>query len=80
MTTENKQNVTYRRQRYRNKERKLEITPDLVDSVPEFIEENMEDAKDGRSKEEKFAQLLLKSVHDLSKRIEEMGQRISNSS
>ena len=40
----------------------------------------MEHTKDGRSKEEKFSQLLLKSVQDLSKRIEEMGQRISNSS
>ena len=40
----------------------------------------MDDAKDGRRKEEEFAQLLLESVQDLSKRIEEMGQRIINSS
>ena len=66
MTTENKQNETYKRQRYKSREMKLEITPDLVDSVPEVIEEKMEDAKDGRSKEEEFAQLLLKSVEDLS--------------
>ena len=66
MTTENKENVTYRRKIYRSRERKLEITPDLVDSVPEVIEEKMEDAKDGRSKEEVFAQLLLTSVQDLS--------------
>ena len=73
MTPENKQNVTYWRKRYKSRERKLEIIPDLVDSVPEVTEEKMENAKYGRSKEEDFDQLLLKSVQDLSMRIEEMG-------
>ena len=66
MTLENKHNITYQRQRYRSRERKLEITPDSVDSVPEVIEEKTKDTQYGRRKEEEFAQLLLKSIQDLS--------------
>ena len=51
MTLEDKQNVTYRRQRYRRRERELEITLDLVDNVPVVAKEKMGDAEGERSKE-----------------------------
>ena len=78
MTPERKQNVTYRRQRYKSKERRLEITSDQVDSIPEVVEREMEHIEDGRNEEKEFAHLLLKLIQDLSNRIEEMCYRLSN--
>ena len=63
ITPEDRQNVTYRRQRYRSKEQQLEITHDLVTAEPEVEETNIRDNEgDKREEEEEFSQLLLKAV------------------
>lgn len=72
MTLEDKQNVTYRRQRYKRRERKLEITPDPVMTEPEVEEANMGGNEGDKTNEEKdFAHLLLKSVQTCPKTLKE---------
>jgi len=74
MTPEDRQNVTYQRQRHWSRERQWQITPDPVTTEPKVVETNMGDNEgDKRSRDEEFAHLLLKAVQDLSKNIEEMG-------
>lgn len=79
MTSEDRQNMTHRRQRYRRRERQLEITPDPVTTEPEVEETNIGDNEgDKREEEKEFYELLLKAVQDLSRNIEGMGQRNGN--
>jgi len=70
MTPKDQQNMTHERQRYRSRERQLQITPDPMIVEPEAERPNMGDNEgDKRSKEEEFAQHLLKAVQDLSIRV-----------
>ena len=74
MTPKDKQNVAYWRQRYKSRERELEITPDLATIELEVVETRMGDVEgEKKSKEDQYSHLLLKAVQDLSKNIKEMG-------
>lgn len=76
MTPEDQQNVTHWRQRYRSKERKLQITLDRVIVELEVERPNMGDNEgDKRSKVEEFAQHVLKAVQDFSKGITALRQQ-----
>ena len=74
MTPEDRQNVTYRRQRYRSRERRLEITPDQVDNIPVEEGRGKTPMEEERDDGKEFAQLL-KSMQELTKRIEEIRQK-----
>lgn len=65
MALENRQNVTYQRQRYQSRERELEITPDTVE--PEHAVEEV-NIGEPRSKEEAAFDSLLKALNDLARR------------
>lgn len=67
MTLEDKQNIKYRRQRYKSRERKLEITPNTETLALEVKGPTMGYNRNDRvSKEEEFAQHPLKVIHDFS--------------
>ena len=72
MTPEEKSYICYRGRKYRDRERRLQITygeGDCVLVVDAEQEEPMADDSDAK----KFGELLLKSVQDLSRQIEVMG-------
>jgi len=69
MSEEDRQNITYRRQRYRSRERELEITPDTKDMGKAVVAKNMGDPK---SREEMAFDSLLKALNDLVKGQKEM--------
>ena len=77
MTPPRKPYVTYQGRKYKDQKWRLEATfgeGDCVLVVGAEEEEPMEEEKDeGRE----FGELLLKSVQELSRRIEEMGQKFT---
>lgn len=76
MTPENKKDITYRRQRYKSRERQLQITPDTETLELEVEGPAMgENLNDRVSKEEEFSQHLLKAIHDLSRGNDEVRQQ-----
>ena len=72
MTFGEKEYITYRKHRYRSRERRLEPTFGEGDCVPV---EDAEEAPiaDEVDDEKEFGNLLLKFVQELSRKIEEMG-------
>ena len=77
MTPARKPYITYQGKRYKDQERQLEATfgeSDCISVVDIEEEEPMAKQKD-EGKE--FRELLLKSVQELLRRIEEMGQRFN---
>jgi len=67
MSEEDRQNITYRRQRYWSREKELEITPDTKDRG-----KAVEDMGEPKSKEEIAFDNLLKALSDLAKGQKEM--------
>jgi len=64
MSEEDRQNITYRRQRYWSRERELEITSDTKEHGKAVI---VEDMVEPRSKEDMAFDNLLKALSDLAK-------------
>ena len=80
MTPIGKPYIYYRGRKYREQERRLEITFKEGDDVPVVDAEEEELRAEERDVEKEFGKLLLKSVQDLSRRIEEMGQSFTTES
>ena len=75
MTPARKPYITYRGRKYKDQEQRLELTFGKGDSVPVVDTEEEEPVAEEINANKEFGELLLKSVQDLSRRIEEMGQR-----
>ena len=66
MSEEDRQNITYKRQRYQSRERELEINLDTKDRGKAVVEE--EDMVEPKSREEMdFVDTLLRALNDLAK-------------
>ena len=77
MTPAGKPYITYRGRKYKDQEWRLESTFGEGDCVPVVDAEGEEPMAEERDAGKEFSELLLKSVQDLSRRIEEMGQRFT---
>ena len=77
MTPEEKPYICYRGRKYYDRERRLQITYGEGDCAPIVDAEQEEPMADDRDAAKEFGEMLLKSVQDLSKRIEEMRQRFT---
>ena len=75
MTPVGKPYITYRGRKYKGQERRLELTFGKGDNVPVVDAEEEEQMAEERDVGKEFRELLLRSMLDLSRRIEEMGQR-----
>ena len=73
MTPNEKPYICYRGRKYRDRERRLQITYREGDCAPVVDAEQEEQMAEEKDAEKEFGDLLLKSVQDLSKWIEEMG-------
>ena len=80
MTPAGKSYICYRGRKSRHQEWRLEITFEEGDGVPEVDAEEEESMMEERDAEKEFGELLLKSMQDLSRRTEEMGQRFTTES
>ena len=69
MNEEDRKNITYQRQRYRSKEKELEITPDTETPGKAIVVANIGES---RSKEEATFHNLLKALNDLAQGQKEM--------
>ena len=76
MTPKEKLYICYRDRKYRDRERRLQITYGEGDCAP-VVDAEQEELMADDSAAKEFGEMLLKSVQDLSKRIEEMGQRFT---
>ena len=76
MTPEGRKYICHIGRKNRDQERRLEITFGKGDYVPVVDTEEEEPMAEGKDARKEFAELL-KSVQDLSKRIEEMGQKLT---
>ena len=74
MTPTEKPYITYRGRKYKDQERRLEVTFGEGDCVPVVDAEEEKPMVEERDVGKEFGELLLKSVQDLSRRIEEMGK------
>ena len=77
MTPKGKPYICYRGRKYRDQEQRLEITFGEGDDVPVVDVEEEEPMAEERDAGKEFGELLLKSVQDLSRRMEDMGQRFT---
>ena len=77
MTPAGKPYITYRGRKYKDQEQRLELTFGKGDSVPMVDAEEEEPMAEERDVEKEFGELLLKSVQDLARQIEVMGQRFT---
>ena len=77
MTAGGKPYITYRGRKYKSQERRLEATFGEGDCVLVVDAEEEEPMAEERDEGKEFEQLLLKFVHELSRRIEEMGQKLT---
>ena len=77
MTPAGKPYITYRGRKYKDQERRLELTFGKGDSVPVVDAEEEEPMAEETDAGKEFGELLLKSVQDLMRRIEEMGRRFT---
>ena len=80
MTPAGKPYITYWGRKYKDQERRLELTFSKGDNVPVVDVEEEEPMEEERDAGKEFGELLLKSVQDLSRWIEEMGQRFTTES
>ena len=77
MTPAGKQYICYRGRKYRDQKQRLETTFRESDNVPVVDIEEEEPMAEERDAGKEFGEPLLKSVQDLSKRIDEMGQKLT---
>ena len=77
MTPGGKEYITYRTKRSRSRERRLEATFGEGDCISVMDAEKEEPMAKERDDGKEFGNLLLKSVQELSRRIEEMGQKFA---
>ena len=77
MTSARKPYITYWGRKYKDQERRLETTFGEGDCVPVVDVEEEELMAEEKDEGREFGQLLLKSVQELSRRIEEMGQKFT---
>ena len=77
MTPIGKPYICYRGRKYKDQERRLEITFGEGDDISVVDAEEEEPMAEERDVGKEFGELLFKSVQDLSRRIEEMGQRFT---
>ena len=77
MTPAGKPYICYRGRKYRDQERRLEITFREGDCILVVDAEEKEPMAEERDARKEFGELLLKSMQDLSRQIEEMGQRFT---
>ena len=77
MTLAGKPYITYRGRNYKDQEQRLEVTFGEGDCITVVDAEEEESMAEERDAGKEFDELLLKSVQDLSRRIEEMGQRFT---
>ena len=73
MTPGEKPYIYYRGRKYRDRERRLQITYGEGDCAPVVDAEQEEPMAEEKDIAKEFAEILIKSVQDLSRRIEEMG-------
>ena len=73
MTPAGKPYITYRGRKYKDQEQRLELTFGKGDNVLVVDAEEEEPVAEERDARKEFGELLLKSVQDLSRRIEEIG-------
>ena len=76
MTPGEKPYICYKGRKYRDRERRLQITYGEGDCVP-VVDAEQEEPMADDSDAKKFGEMLLKSVQDLSRQIEVMGQRFT---
>ena len=76
MTPGEKPYIFYRGRKYRDREHRLQITYGEGDCVP-VVDTEQEEPMADDSDAKKFGEMLLKSVQDLSRQIEVMGQRFT---
>ena len=69
--------ITYQRRKYKDQERRLETIFGEGDCVPVVDAKEEEPMVEEKDEGREFGQLLLKSVQELSRRIEEMGQKFT---
>lgn len=69
--------ITYRGRRYKDQERRLEATFGEGDCIPVVDTEEEEPMAEEKYEGKEFGELLLKSVQELLRRIEEMGQKFT---
>ena len=77
MTLEGKPYITYQGRKYKDQERRLEVTFREGDCVPVVDAEEEELMVEERDAGKEFGELLLKSVQELSRRIKELGQKLT---
>ena len=77
MTPNEKPYICYRGRKYRDRERRLQITYEEGDCAPVVDVEQEEPMADDRDAAKEFGEMLLKSIQDLSRQIEVMGQRFT---
>lgn len=78
MRGEDWENITYRRQRYRSKERELEITPDTEEKGKTVV--GQEEMTEPKSMEEMAFDSLLRALSDLAKGKKYMLEEIKSQS
>ena len=77
MTPAGKSHITCRGRRYKDQERRLELTFGEGDNFLVVDAEEEEPMAEERDAGKDFGELLLKSVQDFSRRIEDMGKRFT---
>ena len=77
MTPAGKPYINYRERKYKDQEQRQEVTFGEGDCVPVVDAGEEESMAEERDAGKEFGELLLKSVQELSRRIEEMGQKIT---
>ena len=77
MPSAGKPYITYWGRKYKDQERRLEATFGEGDCIPVVDAKEEEPMAEEKYEGREFGQLLLKSVQELSRRIEEMGQKFT---
>jgi len=78
MRGEGRENITYRRQRYRSRERELEITPDMEEKGKTVAGE--EEMTEPKGREEMAFNSLLRALSELAKGQKDMLEGIKSQS
>ena len=77
MTPNEKSYICYRGRKYRDREHRLQITYGEGECAPIVDAEQEEPMAEEKDVVKEFGDMLIKSVQDLSRQIEEMGQRFT---